>query len=121
MTKKLILSILVLVFCTINSSAANHTYKIEDLYAKKVELKNKIITIKGTITKISRSIMGKDWIHVQDDSKSKDKNQVLFTTTENSKVNVGDKVTAQGVLKADVDLGSGYFYPVLVEKSTFTK
>ena len=66
--------------------------------------------------------MGKDWIHVQDDSKTPKKNKVIFTSKIGSaNVTIGDAVTAQGTLKAKVDIGAGYFYDVLVEDSTFTK
>ena len=35
--------------------------------------------------------------------------------------NVGDVVIAKGIVKTDVDLGSGYAYKVLVEDVSFRK
>jgi len=35
-------------------------------------------------------------------------------------VEVGAHVTAEGILKVDVDYGYGYFYPVIVEDATVT-
>lgn len=101
---------------------ASDTYKIEDLYAKNKALNGKEVMAKGKVVKISSGIMGKDWIHVQDNSKTPKKNKVIFTAKmASAKVSIGDEVTAKGTLKANVDLGAGYFYDVLVENSTFTK
>jgi len=121
MKNKLIIAVLVLVFSAISSIASDSMYKVEDLYAKKAELKGKTVTVKGKVVKVSRGIMGKDWVHVQDDSKTKDKNKVIFTTAMDSAIVPNDMVTATGTLNTDIDIGSGYFYPVLIEKSSFKK
>ena len=98
------------------------TYKIEELYAKNTALDGKTVMVKGEVVKISSAIMGKDWIHIQDDSKTPKKNTVIFTAKIGSaKVKIGDTITAQGTLKAKVDIGAGYFYDVLIEDSTFNQ
>lgn len=119
---KLIIAFLVFMFSSTLVLANDGIYKIEDLYVQKLSLNEKVVSVKGKIIKISSGIMGKDWIHVQDTSKTVDKNHVIFTAkTGASNVAVGDNVTATGNLKANVDLGAGYFYNVLVENSTFEK
>jgi hypothetical protein len=118
---KFLIGFLALLISSISLMAVD-TYKIEDLYAKNTMLDGKIISVKGKVVKISSAIMGKDWIHVQDDSKTPKKNKVIFTSKIGSaNVTIGDTVTAKGTLKAKVDIGAGYFYDVLVEDSTFTK
>ena len=118
---KLLIGFLALIISSVSLMAID-TYKIEDLYAKNTMLDGKTIMVKGKVVKISSGIMSKDWVHIQDDSKTPKKNKVIFTAKMGTvKVNIGDTVTAKGTLKAKVDIGAGYFYDVLIENSTFNK
>ena len=45
---------------------------------------------------------------------------LVFTTTQISP-QVGDTVYAKGKLIKDKDFGYGYFYPVIIQESSFTK
>lgn len=122
MKSNFFLTLLISVFVSATLTASDNIFKVEELYAKKSELNNKIVSTKGKVVKKSSAIMGKDWFHIQDDSKTEKKNTVIFKTkTGSSNVLVGDIVIAKGTLKADVDIGAGYFYEVLMEDSTFTK
>lgn len=104
------------------SLSASEIYKIEDLYKNNMSLENKSVSVKGKVIKISNAIMGKDWIHVQDNSTKQEQNKVIFTAKPGtSNVQIGDTVTATGTLKVKVDIGAGYFYEVLIEDSSFTK
>jgi hypothetical protein len=94
-------------------------YSVSELYAKKVDLKDKTVKLKAKVVKVSKGIMGKDWIHLQDGTGDDATNDIIATATT-SNVEVGDIVTAQGVLKTDIDLGYGYFYSVLLEEGTFS-
>ncbi len=119
---KFLVALLVFVLGSVSLIGADGMYKIEELYAKNKTLNGKDVIVRGKVIKISSGIMGKDWIHVQDDSKTPDKNKVIFTAKMGtSNVAPGDMVIAKGKLKANVDLGAGYFYAVLVENSTFDK
>lgn len=119
---KFLFAFLAFVLGTASLVAADGTYKIEELYAKNTQLNGRNISVKGSVVKISAEIMGKDWIHVQDSSTTPNKNKVIFTAKLNTaNVQVGDKVTASGTLKAKVDIGAGYFYEVLIENSSFVK
>ncbi|MCK9472125.1 hypothetical protein [Sulfurimonas sp.] len=94
-------------------------YTIEELYTKKAALKDKSVKINAKIVKISKNIMGKDWIHLQDGSGSAGTNDIIATAV-NSTVQVGDTVTANGIVKTDIDLGYGYNFSVLIEEAKFT-
>jgi len=48
-----------------------------------------------------------------------DTNDILVTTQAETKV--GDVVVATGVVRRDVNLGSGYVYKVLVENASIAK
>jgi len=91
-------------------------YSVQELYAKKASLKDKDIKLNAKVVKLSKNIMGKDWIHLQDGSGSAGTNDIIATSA-NSTVNVGDVVTVDGVIKTDIDLGYGYKFAVIIEKA----
>ncbi|MBL0085796.1 MAG: nucleotide-binding protein [Ideonella sp.] len=84
----------------------------------KAALKGKPVLVRGQVVKVSNGILGKNWVHLQDGSGSaaKGSNDILVTTKD--KVAVGDVVNAKGVVKTDVDLGSGYTYAVMIEDAS---
>ncbi|MDD5156652.1 hypothetical protein [Sulfurimonas sp.] len=92
---------------------------IADLYAKKSELSGKVISIHGNVVKVSEAIMGKNWIHIQDGSGTKETSDIVFTSDTQS-AKVGDHITAKGKVAIDKDFGYGYFYSVIVEEATFS-
>ncbi|QOY51860.1 GW dipeptide domain-containing protein [Candidatus Sulfurimonas baltica] len=94
-------------------------YSVEDLYAKKAELAAKSVKVNAQVVKVSKGIMGKDWIHIQDGSGSNGTNDII-ATSKNSTVKVGDVVTTEGVIKTNVDLGYGYKFSVIIEDAKFT-
>jgi hypothetical protein len=94
-------------------------YTIEEIYTKKATLKDKNVKVNAKVVKVSKNIMGKDWIHLQDGSGAAGMDDIIATAV-NSTVQVGDSVTATGTVKTDVDLGYGYNFPVLIEEAKFT-
>ncbi|MDT8316678.1 MAG: DNA-binding protein [bacterium] len=93
-------------------------YTVEELYAKKAELVDKEVSVRGKIVKSNMEIMGTNWYHIQDGSGAEGAKDVIFTSTE--KAETGQIVLAKGMLKVDKDFGSGYKFDVIVEESTFT-
>jgi hypothetical protein len=93
---------------------------IEELYARKDELKGQTVKVRGTVVKVSPNIMDKNWVHVQDGTGSEGSNDIIFTSAT-ADVAVGETVTAQGTLETDADFGYGYSYSVIVQDSSFTK
>jgi len=65
--------------------------------------------------------MGKNWLHLRDGTgaAADGTNNVVVTTKDEAAI--GDVVTAKGVVRTDVDLGSGYTYKVLVDSATLQK
>lgn len=80
----------------------------------------KSIKIRGKIVKLSRNILERDWVHIQDGTGEKDVARVVFTGKAGD-VKVGDIVIAEGKALLDKDFGSGYVYPIVMENSTFKK
>jgi hypothetical protein len=90
---------------------------VAELFGKKAELKDKPVTLRGKVVKFTPEVMGKNWVHLRDGtgSAADNTNDVVVTTKDQTQV--GAVVVAKGVVRTDVDLGSGYAYKVLVEEA----
>ena len=99
---------------------AEGRFSVADVYAKAPELAGKTIEVKGEIVKISRNIMARDWVHIQDGSGEGPTAKIVFRTVQ-AGVAVGDEVVAKGILELDKSFGFNYFYPVIVEDTVFSK
>ena len=90
---------------------------VAEIIAKKTALNSKPVLVRGKVVKYTPGVMGKNWIHLQDGSGSAadGTNDVLVTTKDETKI--GAVVVARGTVRTDVDLGSGYFYKVLVDEA----
>jgi len=93
-------------------------YTISEVYAKSADLDKKTVTVRGKVVKVSKAIMGKNWVHLRDGSgdAGKGTNNLVVTSQEEPKV--GDVVTARGTLYKDKDFGAGYKYIVIIEEAT---
>ena len=88
---------------------------IAEVYADKANLSGKTIRVRGQVTKFTPEIMGKNWIHIADNSTLDD-----LTVTIDKKVAVDDIVVVEGELLLDKDYGYGYVYPVILEDAKIT-
>ncbi len=94
---------------------------VAEIIGKRSELKDKTVLLRGKVVKVSSAIMGKNWLHLRDGSGSaKDNtNDIIVTTRETT--TIGSVVVAKGIVRTDVDLGSGYAYKVLIEDAKLQK
>ncbi len=90
-------------------------YKVSDLYKNKKDIKNKEIEIRGIVVKFFPEILDTNWIHIQDGTDYNGKNDI--TVTSKKVVSVGDEITVKGVVTIDKNLGSGYFFPIIIENA----
>jgi hypothetical protein len=95
-----------------------NAHTVAEIVSNAVRLKDKPVLVSGKVVKYNPGIMGKNWVHLRDGSGSANEgsNDVLLTTM--NQVKVGDVVTMKGVVRIDTDLGSGYFYKVMVDEAT---
>lgn len=96
------------------------TLGVAETYQKAKSLAGKKVKIRGKVTKVSHMIMGKNWIHIQDGTGDNKTDDIVFTSVKED-AKAGDIITAEGTVAIDKDFGYGYFYPVIIEESTFTK
>ncbi|MDQ7085842.1 MAG: hypothetical protein Q9M36_13455 [Sulfurovum sp.] len=85
-------------------------YSTEEVHLWRKDLKDQNISIEGTVGKVSHQIMKRNWIHI---------GELVLTTAPTSTIKTGDKVIAKGSVTVDKDFGYGYFYPVLIENTSF--
>jgi len=102
------------------ASRPDGTYTIEEIFSRKDELGGSTVKVHGNVVKVSHNIMGRTWVHIQDGTGSEGSDKIIFTSKSDS-ADVGAVVTAEGTLEVDKDFGYGYFYPVIVQESTFAK
>jgi hypothetical protein len=88
---------------------------IAELFSNRDSYANKVVRIKGQVTKVNLSIMGKNWVHLQDGTGDLGNNDLLVTTQK--EVALGDIVVFEGTISLNKDFGSGYSYEVLMEEA----
>ena len=88
---------------------------IAELWTKKNQLANTVVSVRGTVVKYNAAVMGKNWIHLQDGSGDAAKGTHDITVTTLDDVTVGATVTITGTVRLNRDLGAGYTYPLLIE------
>lgn len=94
---------------------------VAEVVMGKATLKDKTVLVRGKVVRISRGILGKNWVHLQDGSGSAadGSNDILVTTKDDAAI--GDTVTAKGTVRTDVTVGPGYAYAVLIEDAALSK
>ncbi len=92
---------------------------VENLFAKKADFAGKTVKFRGRVVKVSRGILGSNWLHIQDGTGGAGTNDITVTSKMDV-ADVGSVVVIEGTLGIDRDFGSGYKYGVIVEDATIT-
>jgi hypothetical protein len=94
---------------------------VAEVVAKRTELKDKTVVVRGKVVKFTPAVMDKNWIHLRDGtgSAADGTNDIVVTTKDETQI--GAIVLVKGVVHTDKDLGSGYSYKVLIEEATLQK
>ncbi|WP_028317603.1 hypothetical protein [Desulfobulbus elongatus] len=105
----------------VHKATGPNSYSVGECFEQGKELSGKTVRVRGKVMKISRMIMGKNWLHIQDGTGNPLQNHhdLVVTTTEDP--GEGNVVTVEGTLAADRDFGAGYRYDVLVEDAKIEK
>ncbi|NOY53869.1 MAG: DNA-binding protein [Deltaproteobacteria bacterium] len=91
---------------------------VEEVFARKAELKGKEILVRGKVVKYNPQIMGFNWVHIEDGTGKEGVNDLTVTTRDT--VQAGDTVLVKGKLTLNKDFGGGYIYDVIVENGKVT-
>ena len=95
------------------------TKTVEAVYQEKDQLKGQQVQIRGKVVKVNNGIMSRNFLHLQDGTGQQGSNDLTVTSQETAQV--GDEVVITGTVSTSVDFGSGYLYPLLIEKATIAK
>jgi hypothetical protein len=94
---------------------------IADVWARRAELGNREVTVRGQVVKVNNQIMGRNWVHLQDGSGSEADGTHDLTITTDAQVAAGDTVIFTGVLAVAKDFGSGYAYAAILENGRLVR
>jgi hypothetical protein len=88
---------------------------VANVWANRMSLAGKTVTVRGKVVRFNGGIMGRNWIHVQDGTgvAADGTNDLLVTSDAATKV--GDVITVTGKVAIDKDFTAGYAYAVLIE------
>jgi len=92
---------------------------VAEVYQEKDSLKGQQVQIRGKIVKVNNQIMNRNFLHIQDGTGKEGSNDLTVTSQDTAMV--ADEVIITGTVSLNVDFGSGYMYPLLIEKATITK
>ena len=95
---------------------AEGSITIAELIANKDKYAGKEVVLRGRVVKYNPKIMGKNWLHLQDGSGADGKSDITVTTDMVTKV--GEIITIKGTVVLNKDIGSGYFYEIIIENAT---
>lgn len=102
---------------TIEKSAAENGYTVEEIFARAKELHGKKVQVHAKVVKFSPLIMGKNWIHLQDGTGNPMHNSHDLVVTSNATVETESIITVEGTLAAEKDFGAGYKYAAIIEEA----
>jgi hypothetical protein len=94
-------------------------YTVAELFERKAELATQRVKLRAVVVKANRGILGKNWIHLQDGTGEQGTNDITVTSKAQYAA-PGTVVVVEGTLAIDKDVGSGYFFPVIIEEATIT-
>ena len=98
-----------------------NAFTVGEVFAKAAALNTKKIRVRGQVVKVSRKIMGKNWVHLQDGTGDPKGNTHDLVVTTMGEPNKGDTVTVEGTMSANKDFGAGYRYSAIIEDATISK
>ncbi|MDQ3266731.1 MAG: nucleotide-binding protein [Myxococcota bacterium] len=102
-------------------ATGNDARTVAEVFAQRAALKDKPVSVRGRVVKVTAGVLNRNWLHVRDGSGAEatlDHDLIVTTTAE---VQVNEELTLTGVVHTDKDLGSGYSYKVLVEDATVSR
>ncbi|NOQ46334.1 MAG: DNA-binding protein [Desulfobulbaceae bacterium] len=99
----------------VDKATGENAQTIGECFDKAKELDNKKVQVRGKVMKVSRMIMGKNWLHLQDGTGNPMKNTHDLVVTTMAVPEKDSVVIIEGILHADKDFGAGYKYDVIIE------
>lgn len=102
----------------IEKASGENSFTVGECFAQAAALNETTVRVRGKVVKISRMIMGKNWLHIQDGTGNPIHNHHDLVVTTLDDPGEGSIVTVEGVLKANRDFGAGYRYDAIIEDAS---
>ncbi len=99
----------------VDKATGENGQTVADCFNKAKELNNKTVQVRGKVMKISKMIMGKNWVHLQDGTGNPMKNTHDLVVTTMAAPAKNSIIVMEGTLHADKDFGAGYRYDAIIE------
>jgi len=99
----------------VEKASGADAYTIAEVWTQKDALSGKTVSVRGVVVKYNVSVMGKNWIHLQDGSGDAGKGTHDLTVTTLDAAAPGATVTITGTVRVKKDFGAGYSYALIVE------
>ncbi|MBT7151318.1 MAG: DNA-binding protein [Deltaproteobacteria bacterium] len=100
----------------IEKASGKNSYTVAELFSTAAGLSGQTVRVRGRVMKVSKNIMGKNWLHIQDGTGDPNNKTHDLVVTSSELPGKGQVVTLEGVLAADKNFGGGYQYPVIIEQ-----
>jgi hypothetical protein len=93
-------------------------YTVAGIYKQGKTLAGKKVRVRGTVVKVTRQVMGTNFLHVRDGSgdAGNGSHDITLKLAEDPP-KLGEEAQFEGTVALDVDLGAGYAYPLLLENT----
>jgi len=102
----------------IERADGDNAHTVAEINEQGAELAGSRVRVRGQVVKYNASIMGSNWLHLQDGSGDAASGTNDMTVTTQGTAAVGDVVVVEGIVVVDKDFGAGYKYAVLLEEAT---
>jgi hypothetical protein len=102
----------------IERARGGNAHLVSELQSER-KLVGQRVRVRGQVTKVTPNVQGHTFFHLRDGSPGGGSAGALdLVVTSNAEPQRGQVATFEGTLRADVDVGIGYKYPLLLENAT---
>lgn len=102
----------------IAAARGRNAHVIVELGAQRHELAGQRVRVRGQVTKVTPNVQGHTFFHLRDRNPKAAAQPTDLVVTSTFEPSRGQVATFEGILRADVDIGIGYSFPVLLENAT---
>ena len=99
----------------VDKATGENACTVGECFARAKELDNKKVRVRGKVVKVSRMIMGRNWVHIQDGTGNPMENTHDLVVTTQAEPKLDSVVTVEGTLHDNRDFGAGYKYNAIIE------
>jgi len=102
---------------TVTRASGGNAHVISELSAQRERLAGQRVRVRGQVTKVTPDVQGHTFFHLRDGKSDDPSPATDLVVTSNATPARGQVATFEGTLRADVDIGIGYRYSILLENA----